>query len=85
MKLLPEQCRAARGLLDWTQEHLAEAAHVSRSTVRDFEGGRHALQSKSEAATIEALSEAGILFLEADGAGPGVRLRQARRPSAPEG
>ncbi|QZO02466.1 helix-turn-helix domain-containing protein [Chenggangzhangella methanolivorans] len=35
-----EQCRAARALLDWTQEELANAANLSLSTVRDFEKGR---------------------------------------------
>jgi len=40
MKISPEQCRAARAWLDWSQEDLAEAANVSLSTVRDFEKGR---------------------------------------------
>jgi DNA-binding Xre family transcriptional regulator len=39
--LSSEQCRAARALLDWTQEELAERAGVSRSTVRGFENGQH--------------------------------------------
>ncbi len=77
MNLCPEQCRAARGLLNWTQEQLARIAGVSRSTVRDFEGRRHALQPMSEHMVVQALERAGVLFLEAGRDGPGVRL--ARR------
>src|SRR5262249_7973016 len=35
--LTPSQCRAARGLLDWTQQQLADAARVGVATVRLFE------------------------------------------------
>ena len=38
--ITPEQCRAARNWLDWTQEELADRANVSLSTVRDFEKER---------------------------------------------
>jgi ribosome-binding protein aMBF1 (putative translation factor) len=38
--LTPEQSRAARGWLEWSQEDLAKRAQVSLSTVRDFEKGR---------------------------------------------
>lgn len=38
--LTPQQSRAARGWLEWSQEDLAKRAHVSLSTVRDFEKGR---------------------------------------------
>lgn len=38
--LTPEQSRAARAWLDWSQEDLAKRAKVSLSTVRDFEKGR---------------------------------------------
>ena len=38
--ITPEQSRAARGWLDWTQADLAERAHVSLSTIRDYEKGR---------------------------------------------
>jgi len=70
----PCQCRAARGLLDWTQDHLAQEAGVSRSTIRDFENGRHALH-RSTARLIEAaLGAAGVVLL-GDGDGSfGVRL-----------
>lgn len=76
MILRPEQCRAARGLLNWTQDELAAAAGVSRSTVRDFECQRHELQRGSETMVMEALERAGVRFLPADGEGPGVRLRR---------
>ena len=73
----PCQCRAARGLLDWTQDHLARTAGVSRSTIRDFENGRHALH-RSTAALIEAaLGRAGVVLLCAGDGGVGVRLASA--------
>lgn len=38
--ITPAQCRAARALLDWSQQDLAKAAHLGLSTIRDFEKGR---------------------------------------------
>ena len=73
--LLPAQCRAARGLLNWTQAELAETAGVSRSTVRDFEGERHELHAHTESKLIEALEHAGVQLLAEAGLGPGVRFR----------
>jgi transcriptional regulator with XRE-family HTH domain len=74
--LTPEQCRAARGLLDWTQEELAERADVSRSTIRDFENGRHFLHHATACLVVAALERGGALLIPADEAGPGVRLRK---------
>jgi transcriptional regulator with XRE-family HTH domain len=75
-RLSREQCRAARGLLDWTQEELAERAGVSRSTVRDFEKGRHDLNRASADQVIEALERSGVVLVAAAGdLGAGVRLR----------
>lgn len=76
MNLRAEQCRAARGLLDWTQDRLATAAGVSRSTVRDFECNRHELQRATESLVVRAFEEAGVRFLPANREGPGVRLRR---------
>jgi len=46
----PEQSRAARAWLDWSQDDLASAARVSLSTVRDFEKGRRVpIQTDAEA------------------------------------
>ncbi|MHC2572805.1 DNA-binding XRE family transcriptional regulator [Rhizobium leguminosarum] len=47
--LTPPLCRAARGLLDWTQTDLAERAAVSRSTIRDYEGRHHDIHRATEA------------------------------------
>ena len=38
--MTPDQSRAARGLLDWSQAELAARSNLSESTIRDFEKGR---------------------------------------------
>jgi transcriptional regulator with XRE-family HTH domain len=75
MPLTPAQCRAARALLNWTQEELAERAEVSRGTIRGFESGQHALQRSTAAAVRRALEGGGVILVEADhGGGHGARL-----------
>jgi ribosome-binding protein aMBF1 (putative translation factor) len=70
----PEQSRAARGWLDWSQDDLAKRANVGLSTVRDFEKGRRTPIGNNMIAIERALSEAGIQFV-ADGDRPvGVRV-----------
>jgi transcriptional regulator with XRE-family HTH domain len=73
--LWPEQCRAARGLLNWSQDHLATVSGVSRSTIKDFESHRHALQRSTEALLIQALEVGGVRLIGPGDGGPGVRLR----------
>lgn len=70
------QVRAARGLLNWTVRELAEKAGVHRNTVTNFETGRYAGSPEAIAAIRRALEEAGVIFLEENGGGPGVRLRK---------
>lgn len=75
MPLTPAQCRAARALLDWTQDELAEHAEVSRGTIRGFESGQHALQRSTASAVCRALQAAGVVLVDADReAGQGVRF-----------
>jgi transcriptional regulator with XRE-family HTH domain len=76
--ITPEQCRAARGLLDWTQEELADRAGVSRSTVREFEKGRHELQRSSAAQILGAFEISGVVMIHGTDLGPGVRLTTPR-------
>jgi len=58
--LNPEQSRAARGWLNWTQAELAERANVGLSTVKDFEAGRRTPIGNNLAAIHRALEAAGI-------------------------
>ncbi|HYD45787.1 MAG TPA: helix-turn-helix transcriptional regulator [Phenylobacterium sp.] len=71
--IAPCQCRAARAMLDWTQDRLAQAAGHSRSTIKDFENGRHALHRSTAADILHALAGAGVT-LTRDEEGLGVRI-----------
>jgi len=61
-----DQCRAARGFLDWSQQDLADAANVSLSTVRDFEKGRRDPISNNLNAIRAAFEQAGLTFTNGD-------------------
>ncbi len=78
MSLSPEQSRAARGLLDWSQAQLAARSNLGQSTVRDFEKGRRVPTVNNLAAIQRALEAAGAVFVEENGEGPGVRLKKKR-------
>ena len=58
----PEQCRAARAWLHWSQRLLAAKARVSASTIRNFEAGARVPHGNNLRAIRAALEEAGIWF-----------------------
>jgi DNA-binding XRE family transcriptional regulator len=60
--MTPEQCRAARAWLAWSQDDLAKAARVGLSTVKDFEGERRKPIEATQTAMRVALEGAGIGF-----------------------
>lgn len=59
----PEQSRAARGWLDWSQDDLAKRANTSLSTIRDFEKGRRTPIKNNLEAIRLSFEMAGISFL----------------------
>jgi|SRR3954452_3599796 hypothetical protein len=66
--MTPEQCRASRGWLNWTQVELAEKAKVGLSTVIEFEHGYRDTSTANRIAIQTALERRRIRFL--NGAGP---------------
>ena len=72
--MTPEQCRAARALLDWSQPQLAEAADLGLSTVVDFERSRRRVSVETIGQIAHVLQKAGIVFVDENGGGAGVRL-----------
>jgi ribosome-binding protein aMBF1 (putative translation factor) len=75
----PEQSRAARAWLDWSQEELAAKASVSTSTVRDFEKGRRVPIGNNLTAMQAALESAGISFVDGGGTSGISSPRRKRR------
>lgn len=70
--MTPAQSRAARGLLDWSQDQLAGAARLDVDRLAAFEAGKAPLPPKELARVRRALQGAGVGLT--DGAAPGVRL-----------
>jgi transcriptional regulator with XRE-family HTH domain len=83
MILTPALCRAARGLVDWTQSVLAERSQVSRSTIRDFEGSRHDIHRATAAQIRHAFEESGVVFVNMEGYGLGVCMRMPAAADPP--
>ena len=77
--IAPEQCKAARGLLSWSQQELAQRARVGVVTIHQLETGI----SQPRRATLEvirrAFESAGVEFIDENGGGLGVRLRKRQR------
>ena len=75
--LSPEQCRGARAMLNISREALAERAQVSARTVAEFERGARQPIPLILNAFRRALEDAGIEFIDGNGGGAGVRMRDS--------
>jgi transcriptional regulator with XRE-family HTH domain len=75
----PRQCRAARALLDWSQQELAVRAGVGIVTIRQLEADVHEPRRATLDVVRRALETAGIEFIDENGGGVGVRLRKPSR------
>ena len=75
MSITAAQCRAARGLLGWTQQTLAGRAGIGTVAINQLEND----VSQPRRATLDvirrAFEAAGVEFIDENGGGPGVRLR----------
>ena len=74
--------RAARALLRWSAEDLARASTLGVTTIRRAEltEAQTSMTTANDLAVRRALEAAGVDFIDDNGGGPGVRLRQRPRP-----
>lgn len=73
--MTPAQCRAARALIAWSQDKLAEAAKVSKATIANFELEKRVPYDRTLQDIRAALESAGVEFVPENGGGAGVRLK----------
>ncbi|WP_296713142.1 helix-turn-helix transcriptional regulator [Rhodoblastus sp.] len=76
MTISDAQSRAARALIGWSREDLANASNVSLRTIVDFERAAREPHAATLAALRLALEAAGVVFIAENGEGPGVRLKR---------
>ena len=68
-----EQLKAARSLLDWSQEDLAKKSGYSLATINNIERGQYKAHSATMADIIQTFERAGVQFID----GPGVKIDEA--------
>ena len=80
------QIRAARALLRWSAAELAREAALGIATIKRAElaEDKTSLTVANDLAVRRALEAVGVEFIDENGGGPGVRLRQRRRPKSPK-
>lgn len=76
LKVSIAQVKAARALLGWSQQDLAERSGVSEPTIKRLEatGGELGGRPDTARAIVDALEVAGVQFIPENGGGAGVRL-----------
>jgi len=79
--LTASQIRAARALLRWSAEDLAQRSAVGVATIRRAEVSedKTSLTIPNNSAIRTSLEIAGVEFIDENGGGPGVRLRRRQR------
>ena len=79
MTISAEQCRAARALLGWSQDQLAQRSKVAKATIANFEAGKRAPYDRTLADVQDSFEGAGVIFVadgETTSEGEGVRLKR---------
>jgi ribosome-binding protein aMBF1 (putative translation factor) len=83
--LTSAQIRAARALVRWSAEDLARESTVGVTTIRRAEltEAETSMTAANNGAVRRALETAGVEFIDENGGGPGVRLRNRQRSMKP--
>lgn len=78
LKISIRQIKAARALIAWSQEQLANYSGVSLPTIRRLEAQDGEIGGRKEtgAKLVAALESAGVEFIPENGGGAGVRLNR---------
>ena len=81
------QIRAARALLRWSAEDLARESQLGVTTIRRAElaEDQTSLTAANDLAVRRALESAGVVFIDENGDGPGVRLKKRSGQKARKG
>ncbi len=84
--LTSAQIRAARALIRWTAEDLAENSTVSVTTIRRAEltESQTVMTRVNDRVIRRTLEEAGVEFIDENGGGPGVQLKRRAAPRQSE-
>lgn len=62
--MTPAQCRAARGLLGWSQSELGERARVAQKTITKFESEASVPQPRTIEALVKVFEHEGVVFFD---------------------
>jgi predicted transcriptional regulator len=78
LKVSIRQIKAARALVGWSQDDLADKSGVSSPTIKRLEAVDGELGGRADtgAALVAALQKAGVEFIAENGGGAGVRMRK---------
>ena len=81
------QIKAARALLGWSQRDLANASGISEPTIARLESidGNFGGRVKTAKKISDAIEAAGVVFIDENGGGAGVRLKRRTQRKAPKG
>jgi transcriptional regulator with XRE-family HTH domain len=77
MSITASQCRAARALINWSQDDLSKASAVGRATLANFESEKSTPYERTLRDIQTALEAAGVIFIDTGetAQGNGVTIR----------
>jgi ribosome-binding protein aMBF1 (putative translation factor) len=74
--LTPQQMKAPRELLGWSQMDVANRVGLTEWVIGFFERGERLIRARYLQRMRSIFEAAGVIFVEENGEGPGVRLRK---------